>query len=40
MALINVFINIYFSFLVSFQKLIFNYLIPYVVLILQLIGYH
>lgn len=39
-VLANYFINVYFTILVSFQKLIFNYLVPYMVLILQMIGYH
>ena len=38
--LVNCSINIYFFFLVAFEKLIFNYLVPYFVLIFQMIGYH
>ena len=40
LELVNCSINMYFMFLMAFEKLLFNYLVPYIVLIFQMIGYH
>ena len=38
-ALANLWINLFYWSLMSFQKIIFNYLTSYVVLLIQLVGY-
>merc|ERR1712086_232444 len=37
---VNIVINVWIGVLINFQKILFNYLVPFMVLIFQLIGYH